>query len=285
MYGRLNMLVQAQFQSNYGLALYENCIRFQGIRQTPWFDIIKFRKLMGIEEGQYKIFRDFKHRVLDKAVEEVNKYSPIRITLQFRRKKRRVIAIQFIIKQEKELQVINTGNQLRSSLSSVLKLRFGLSKKQIEEVMTMYDEGYIREKMSIIESSVTYVEGKINHLSNYLICALKDDYKPIKSRKKALKVIHTEKIENEKQKIIEQNRAEEYRRFQNKEILKLFGAQLEFDQKAILIEFEKQLGKSIYRDIYLRDGLANILIQDQLCLFIKHIKPKFIEEIIPYNKF
>ena len=60
MYGRLNMLVQAKFQSTYGLALYENCIRYQNIDKTPWFDILQFRKLMGIEENKYKIKKRIK---------------------------------------------------------------------------------------------------------------------------------------------------------------------------------------------------------------------------------
>ena len=69
MYGRLNMQVQSKFKSTYGIALYENCIRFQNIKQTPWFEISMFRKLMGVDEEKYIIFRDFKRRVLDKAIQ------------------------------------------------------------------------------------------------------------------------------------------------------------------------------------------------------------------------
>ncbi len=71
LYGRLNMLVQAKFQSSYGLALYENCVRFQILNKLHGLTLLSFRKLMGVEDGKYKIFRDFKHRVLDKAIEEV----------------------------------------------------------------------------------------------------------------------------------------------------------------------------------------------------------------------
>nr|MBA3706004.1 replication initiation protein [Bacteroidota bacterium] len=31
MYAKINLVVQAKFKSNYGLALYENCIRYQGL--------------------------------------------------------------------------------------------------------------------------------------------------------------------------------------------------------------------------------------------------------------
>jgi len=182
LYGRLNMAVQAKFQSSYGLALYENCVRYQDIGQTPWFDLLKFRKLMGIEEGKYKIFRDFKTRVLDKAVEEVNKYSPIMIDPQLRKQSRKVIAIQFLIKKSKKLSLVESfsthTDQIK--LSEILKERFGLSKKQIAEALVAYEEGYIREKMALIEESPSFQTGKIKNLARFMLCALKDDYQATK---------------------------------------------------------------------------------------------------------
>ncbi len=129
-YGRLNMQVQAKFQSSYGLALYENCIRFQNIEQTPWFDLAKFRKLMGVEEGKYKIFRDLKSRVIEKAVEEVNKYSPIFIEPQYRKQDRQVVAIQFLINKQNSKEKKSLVNS-PIELSSILRDKFGFSKKQI----------------------------------------------------------------------------------------------------------------------------------------------------------
>ncbi len=183
LYGRLNMAVQAKFQSSYGLALYENCIRYQDIGQTPWFEILKFRKLMGVEEGKYKIFRDFKTRVLDKAVEEVNKYSPIMIDPQLRKQSRQVMAIQFCIKQSKKLSLVERIPSLdgQAKLSEVLKDKLGLSKKQISETLSKYDESYIREKIELIESSSSFQAGKIKNLARFLLCALKDDYQTTKS--------------------------------------------------------------------------------------------------------
>lgn len=183
LYGRLNMAVQAKFQSSYGLALYENCIRYQDIGQTPWFDLLQFRKLMGIEEGKYKIFRDFKTRVLDKAVEEVNKYSPIRVDPQLRKLSRQVTAIQFLIKRSRKLAVVETtlDSALQGSLAEILKESFGLSKKQISEVLAAHEESYIREKMALVESSSSSQYGKIKNLARFLLCAIKEDYQPTKS--------------------------------------------------------------------------------------------------------
>jgi len=286
LYGRLNMLVLAQFKSSYGLALYENCVRYQNINQTPWFDIAKFRKLMGVEDGKYKIFRDFKTRVLDKAVEEVNQYSSITVTPQFQKQKRQVVAIQFLIRAAKENNVSESQQtEAYSSLSEILKLKFGLSKKQIEEVMTNFDDDYIRQKITLVESSPSFANGKITNLAKYLISALNEDYQPTKSSQNIQIIRRNEKVEKNLQLKFDQNRGEEYRRFQNKEIINIFNKKRKSEQKETLAEFEKKLGKGIYRDIYLRDGMSNVLIQDQFCQFVRQKRQDFLDLIPTYSQF
>lgn len=283
LYGRLNMLVQAKFQSNYGLALYENCIRFQDISQTPWFDMSKFRKLMGVDDNKYKIFRDFKIRVIDKAVQEVNKYSPISISPQFRRKSRQVIAIQFLIKSSKEDYPANDLLAKKGTLSFCLENIFGLSTRQIEDALTSFEEEYIREKISIIETSASYQKGKIHNLAKYFLSALKNDYKKVKKRN------FDDKIESQplskRSLTFDPVSLEEYRRFQNKEIIKIFEKQSKKRREVYLKGFESFLGKSIYYDIYLRDGLNNILVQDQLCNFLRTKQANLFKNIKSYEDF
>jgi plasmid replication initiation protein len=286
LYGRLNMLVLAQFKSSYGLALYENCVRYQNINQTPWFDIAKFRKLMGVEDGKYKIFRDFKTRVLDKAVEEVNQYSSITVTPQFQKQKRQVVAIQFLIRAAKDTPVSESQQtETYSTLSEILKLKFGLSKKQIEEVMTNYDDDYIRQKITLVESSASFAQGKISNLAKYLISALNDDYQPTKSSQASQLIKRSTSVERNLQLKFDQSRGEEYRRFQQKEIISLLNKKRKTEQKEILSEFEKKLGKGIYRDIYLRDGMSNVLIQDQFCQFVRQMRQDFLDLIPTYAQF
>jgi hypothetical protein len=47
-YGKVNLMIQARFKSSYGLALYENCVRYKGLPHTRWFDLAIFRSLMGV---------------------------------------------------------------------------------------------------------------------------------------------------------------------------------------------------------------------------------------------
>lgn len=280
MYGRLDMRIQARFQSSYGLALYENCNRFKDIGRSPWFNIDKFRKLMGIEEGKYKIFRDFKTRVLDKAVEEVNKYSPISVQPQLRKQNRQVIAIQFVIQQANGVDTVVTLDTLdQSTLTEVLKEHFGFSKKQIEETLATYDEQYVREKIAIIELSPTFKNGQIKNLAKYLLSAIKEDYQATKTSKalpvrKEIAVIAT---------IPPHQQLEDYKRYQNKQIMLEFHQLAKSEQKRLLKGFETSLGRSMYLDVYLRDGLKNVLVQDQLCLFVRQTNHPLLVAVPTYE--
>ena len=76
-YGRINLFVQAKFNSTYSLVLYENCVRFKNIKQTSWFPIDLFRSLMGVPEEKYRSFKEFKRNVINVAVNEVNQKADI----------------------------------------------------------------------------------------------------------------------------------------------------------------------------------------------------------------
>jgi plasmid replication initiation protein len=187
-YGRLNMTIQAKFKSGYGLALYENCIRYQNLTQTPWIDFYVFRRLMGVEESKYLIFRDFKKRVLDKAVSEVNKYAPIIITPELRRNNRTVIFIRFTIKNSTNCQQVTNGRMYSSDLYQKLINKYSFASGQIILLEGKYKEAYILEKMQLIEKSSNYIQGKITNLAGYLQCALEDNYQTNIIKKQEVKI-------------------------------------------------------------------------------------------------
>jgi hypothetical protein len=279
-YGRLDMLVQARFQSTYGLALYENCNRFQDIGQTPWFTLAKFRKLMGVEEGKYKIFRDFKTRVLDKAVEEVNKYSPLEISHQLRKQNRQVVSIQFLIKKSKlSMSVdVESGVSKNDGFADILKLQFGLSAKQIKEVLTEYDEEYIREKIGLVLSSPSFKNGKVKNLARYLLSALRDDYQLSKSS-----APHASQLKSSTDNKSDIELQTKFRRFQEAQIFYLFNELSERKKTNLINKFEKFL-VGMYQQLYLREGLKNILIQEQLYSFLKKSNHELLNQLPSYQQ-
>lgn len=259
-YGRLDMKVQSKFQSNYGLALYENCNRYQDIGQTPLFDLDKFRKLMGVDENKYKVFRDLKARVIDKSVEEINKYSSLIVEPKFKKINRQVTAIQFSIKKKATLDIQASEADLKNDLiSSILKSVYGLSQAQINTVLIQYGEEYIKEKIKIIEQSTSYHSGKIKNLGKYLLCALADDYQSVKKTKpnSSLRSLSTtSKIDGENK----------------KDLLSKFSqvlAHIESEtMNELLDKFSKKIKKTVYSPSYEKRGLKDAIVYDQFISFI-----------------
>lgn len=180
-YGRINLFVQAKFNSNYSLVLYENCVRFKNIKQTAWFPLPLFRSLMGVTENKYLAFKEFKRNVINVAVKEVNQKSDIHIEPQFKKIGRNIAAIQFsVVENEnyqpsfrKPRQVITSvySAQKESSLLDILAREYYISERQANGIIKKYEYQYIIDKMRLIRT-----KKNVKHLGAYLISALKKDY-------------------------------------------------------------------------------------------------------------
>lgn len=187
MFGKINLYIQSRFKSSYGLALYENCIRYRGLPYTKWFDMDTFRKLMGVPTDNYTVFRDFKRRVLDKAVEEVNTYSDMLVAPELGRDRRQVVKIRFVLKERTKRLRLGTTVEEQSSAAPTTDLRdrlimqFCLSPLQAEQVIQEHKQDFVIEKMTLVETSNNYQSGKIQNLAGYFLSALKNDYQPGKS--------------------------------------------------------------------------------------------------------
>jgi len=274
-YGRLNMQVQAKFQSSYGLALYENCNRYQDIGQTPWFELEKFRKLMGVEESKYKIFRDFKVRVLDKSIEEVNKFSSLIVVPKLKKINRKVIAVQFLINRPKHMDIEATNNKIAGKgLPDLLKDCYGFSKKQITDVLAQYNESYITEKITLVESSASFIAGKIKNLGKYLLSALNDDYQPAKST--------TQKKQGADKKALKNN-SQQYQQYVRNAVFVEFNKSAKSVKNKLLEEFELHIKKTIYFPQYVKDGVKNILVEDQLITYLINKESWLSNNILPYE--
>ncbi|HLB58300.1 MAG TPA: replication initiation protein [Gammaproteobacteria bacterium] len=202
MFGKINLFIQSRFKSSYGLALYENCIRYRGLPFTKWFEMDVFRKLMGVPSDKYIVFRDFKRRVLDKSIEEVNTYSELVLDPEFVREGRQIVKIRFVLKERPKKTRL--GHPLQQEepdetvdpLRSKLMTQFDLSVEQLDKILQDYSREFIAEKVILIESSNSYQMGKVQNCAAYFLSALKNNYQPAKiSRAPAKQKRETDKEE------------------------------------------------------------------------------------------
>lgn len=195
MFGKINLFIQSRFKSSYGLALYENCIRYRGLPHTKWFDMELFRKLMGVPAAKYTVFRDFKRRVLDKSIEEMNTYSDMIVEPEIHREGRQVVKIRFLLKERakktrlggqlltdhSDEEIIEMPISLEDEIKSKLLNDYGISEKQYEKILKTYSREFIAEKLTMIESSPNYINGRVKNLAAYLMSALKNNYQTPKT--------------------------------------------------------------------------------------------------------
>lgn len=219
-YGRVNLIVQSRFKSAYGLALYENCVRYRGLPQTKRFPYATFRKLMGVQDDQYQEFKYFNRRVLSPAVAEINACADISIVPDIQRKGRKVDSIMFYLKERPMKQRIGVVAQDDSNVVISAELKrivdeFGLSSKKIQNLQTQYGDEKLLKTYEYVKHTKSFRAGEINNLAGYFLNALKKDYQPKSSS--ALNKIHLQKVADEKaRKEDEKRRAKEMQLQQEK---------------------------------------------------------------------
>ena len=62
----------SDFKSQYSIRLYELLIKYKDVGNSKKYTIEEIRSLLGIGVNEYKVLADFKKRVLDLAVKEIN---------------------------------------------------------------------------------------------------------------------------------------------------------------------------------------------------------------------
>lgn len=177
-YAKINLSVVREIRSVHALVLYENCYRYVNIGHTPKWDIDVFRKLMGIDTAvSYKQFKVLKRDVITPAIKEINKVSNIQIELETVMKGRSVVAVQFIIRPNKQLALIGLEPDDEITLTAAYKALIDckVGKKWAYDLVVEHDESYVLEKIELTDARMR--EGKIKtSKAAFLRAALKDDY-------------------------------------------------------------------------------------------------------------
>lgn len=292
-YGRINLFVQAKFNSTYSLVLYENCVRFKTIHQTSWMPLDLFRSLMGVPEDKYPAFKEFKRNVLNVAVKEVNQKSDIYIEPQFRKSGRSVSSVQFLISENssyqpsfKKLQRVEVSaptQQQQSTLLEILVSEFSLSEKQASQTISAYTNDYIIEKINLIKD-----KKNIEHLGAYLLSALKKDYQKSSSRpiQKQDRVSEVSYLREAKEASEILPLKKKYMSYRLKAYTDFIQQQADNVQTAIREKFEQLLkpNAQVYR-FYKKDGIASPYVMSDFMVFIDRYYSDIVGEYLSFDDY
>lgn len=117
----------ATLSSQYSIRLYEVVIKWLSNGQTQKYSITQLRSLLGIDEHEYRTMSNFKIRVLDRAVKEINEKTNIELNYLQSKEGRTISHIKFNVKQ-KETELSTTSNVLSMTSKQIEMFSDRLSK-------------------------------------------------------------------------------------------------------------------------------------------------------------
>ncbi|WP_026939688.1 replication initiation protein [Hippea alviniae] len=183
MYAELNLIIEKGFRSKYTLVLYENLRDYKNV-EFPKIELETFKKLLGVEKGEYKRFFDLKRRVIDVAVEELNENENIDFLVSYELYKtgRKYTHIKFFIKPKPQQLKLAQQTEDYKSLAE---------DKDLRELLFLLPEQYRKRKNCINlllgvleEKGKEYIKAQIDYTSKknpknycgYLKNAIEKDY-------------------------------------------------------------------------------------------------------------
>jgi plasmid replication initiation protein len=90
----------AGLKSAYAVRLYELLIQWRSAGKTPIFEINQFRSQLGLGVNEYPVMGNFKARVLDAAVKQINEHTDIKVTYEQHKSGRLITGFSFKFKQK-----------------------------------------------------------------------------------------------------------------------------------------------------------------------------------------
>lgn len=98
----------ANLTSSYAIRLYEILISWRDVGKTPKYEIEDLRSKLGVEPKQYQRMNNFKARVLELAIDQINKHTDITANYNQHKKGKVITAISFSFKSKKsDKQIAN----------------------------------------------------------------------------------------------------------------------------------------------------------------------------------
>ena len=98
-------LMQVANLNLYATRLYELLVSWRSTGKTPTIEINDFRSRIGLVDNEYKAMCDFKKRVLDPAIKQINEHTDITVTYEQHKKGRIISGFSFKFKQKKQPQI------------------------------------------------------------------------------------------------------------------------------------------------------------------------------------
>lgn len=172
------------FKSGYSIRLFE-ILKKEQFKNNAGFFVCSYtydelRKIFSINNDEYAFFKDFRVRIIDKSVLEINKYSDIFVyDIVYVKLGRKIDRISFMCKENKKEGIESKKEDIEKNhkkSDTLLKLlSFGISENSAKKILIKHDE-------DVVLSNIKFMELKIKQGKNildkpaYIISAIENNY-------------------------------------------------------------------------------------------------------------
>src|SRR5699024_10645515 len=99
----------SELQSEYAIRLYELMMQWKTVGKTNKIALDDLRSKLGVQPEQYKAMNNFKARVLDLAISQINDFTDVTATYEQHKTGRAVTGFTFTFKQKKAPEQLATA--------------------------------------------------------------------------------------------------------------------------------------------------------------------------------
>ena len=182
----------AKLTSVYSARLYELLIQWKSVGKTPVFELVHFREQLGLKVTEYQTMSNFKTRVLDPAIKQINEHTDITVTYEQQKQGRVITGFSFKFKHKKQ----NNDKTPQNS-------DFGVSSSRPLEVPTNIVKQPENANMDVLDHRKSKITGAI--MANGLADRFKRGDESVMDMMKRIKEeISTDAIANQWQSKLEE---------------------------------------------------------------------------------
>ena len=184
---KLSLDQMVSFSCQYSGRIYELLKQYENIGKRI-FSIEDLRVLLGIGIGEYKLYADFKRKIILKAKKEINLYSDLLIDFEETKTGRKVTSIKFYITSNAKAMNKVTIGLASSEVAAAEKLFTSVDIKEVQAIFTKHkitelEASYILEdsngNLDLIKQCYEYASNKnINNIIGYIRKLVKGFNKP-----------------------------------------------------------------------------------------------------------
>lgn len=130
----------SQLTSKYAIRLYELLIAWKEVGNTPIMSLTEFREKLGLDINEYQKMVNFKSRVLEPALQQINDFTDITVKYEQYKTGRSITGVSFSFKSKKVAAPIKLESNLFTNMTNSQRHMFANKLSRLPEMNT-YSQG------------------------------------------------------------------------------------------------------------------------------------------------